>query len=314
MLVAEDGNQIVGIAPLFLESFQRKKVLRFKRLYALGEGLSDYSGLLAKDNRDAVCARFLEYLGRNNAWHELRWQNIPDITGDFDRLCVAGRKLRFNVRSQERKPTHCFYVETGGDFQAYLKTTSRDVKKDVPRRLNMIEDSGGFELKFTGEIGLSELLQAMAGIHAKRQSELGRESFLEHASERAFVEEIARQYHQKGWLDYVAMYIKAELAAYMFGFHYGGVRYSWNVSFDPKYNELSLGKVLAYLWIEDAFNRQEITEFNFMRGDSEFKRKFTDKCRYNHHFIVRHPRSLYVRGVEVAERVLKSIESPRKPK
>ena len=70
--------------------------------------------------------------------------------------------------------------------------------------------------------------------------------------------------------------------------------------------ELSLGKVLAYLWIEDAFRRKEIVEFNFMRGDSEFKRKFTDQHRWNQHFIVRHPRSLYVRGIGLAEKVLKS--------
>lgn len=308
VLVAEDGNRVVGIAPLFLATFQRKKVLRFKRAYFLGEGLSDYSGFLATGDRDAVCAAFLEHLGRSKAWHELRLQNIPDASTDFGRLCDLGRKLGYTIHADARKPTHCFYVDTSGDFQTYLKTTSRDVKKDVTRRLNLIEDAGGCELKFTGELPLSDLLHAMGDIHAKRQGELGRESFFARQDERAFIHEIAELYQQRGWLDTVAMRMKGEIVAYMFGFRYGGVRFSWNVGFDPKHNELSLGKVLAYLWIEDAFRRKDVNEFNFMRGDSEFKRKFTDQHRWNHHFIVRHPRSLYVRGIEMAEKVLKQCD------
>ena len=308
VLIVEDNHHIAGIAPLYLARFRRKGVLSFQRAYFLGEGMSDYGGISAKGDRDAVVAALLDHLRRAGVWHELRLHNIPETSGDFERLCAAGHRLGYAVDRDVRKPTHCFYVDTSGDFQSYLKTTSRDVKKDVARRLNLIEDAGGYELKFTGQISLSDLLRAMGDIHTKRQGELGRESFFAREDERGFIQEIAALYHERGWLDYVAMRMNGEIVAYMFGFRHGGVRYSWNVGFDPRRNELSLGKVLAYLWIEDAFRRKEISEFNFMRGDSEFKRKFTERQRWNHHFIVRHPRSLYVRGIEIAEKVLKSRE------
>lgn len=303
VLAAQEGNEIVGLAPLFLSEFRRKKLVRFRRVYFLGEGLSDYGCFLTRSGSESVWREFLTYLADSSAWHELRLQNIPLGGDEFDRLCRLGNDLGYSIDSQERKPTHCFYVDATGDFKDYVKTTSRDVKKDVPRRLNMIEDAGGYELKFTGEVSVDELLTAMADIHTKRQSELGRESFFQHTNEREFIDEITKLYHKRGWLDYIVMRIDGRIAAYMLGFRYGGVRYSWNVGFDPRYNELSLGKVLAYLWIEDAFRRKEINEFNFMRGDSEFKRKFTDKYRWNHHLIARHPRSLYVKGVGLAEKV-----------
>jgi CelD/BcsL family acetyltransferase involved in cellulose biosynthesis len=180
------------------------------------------------------------------------------------------------------------------------------VKTDVARQLRRIEEVGGFELKFTNDLSVSELLQAAADIHTKRQNELGRESLFERPNERAFVEEICALYKQRGWLDYIVLIMHGRIAAYELGFLYGGVRYGWIMGFDPEYHKLSLGKVLTYHWIEDAFRRKEIVEFNFMRGDSEYKRKFTDHYRSNHHFIVRHPNSLYVRGIGLAERVLKS--------
>lgn len=306
VLVAEEGNQLIGIAPLYLARFRRKGVLSFRRAYFLGEGLSDYGALLAKGDRAATCAALLDYLRTSNAWHELRLHNLPQASGHFEQLCAAGERLGYSVDRDARAPTHCLYVDTRGDFQAYLRSTSRDVKKDVPRRLNLIADAGGCDLQFAGEVPLPELLSAMADIHAKRQGELGRQSFFQRAQDRVFIQEIAEQYQQRGWLDYVAMRMNGEIVAYMFGFRYGGVRHSWNVGFDPRYNELSLGKVLVYLWIEEAFRRKEIVEFNFMRGDSEFKRKFTKQHRWNYHFIVRHPRSLYVRGIRVAEKMFKS--------
>jgi CelD/BcsL family acetyltransferase involved in cellulose biosynthesis len=302
VLAAEDGNQIVGIAPLFLAAFRRKKILEFKRAYFLGEGLSDYGSFLVPRDKTGLYREFLRYLITSRAWHELRLQNIPDTRGDFDRLCEAGNHLGYKVDPNARAPSNCLYIDTKGSFQEYLKTTHRDVKSDVARRMKRIAEAGGFQVSFTENISLATVLEAAAEIHTKRQNELGRESYFQHPHERAFIEEITLLYHRRGWLDYVAMSMQGRIVAYRLGFRYGGVRFEWNVGFDPQYNKLSLGKVLGYLWVEDAFRREDITEFNFMRGDSEFKRKFTSAHRSNHHFIVPHPRSLYVRGLGFAGR------------
>src|SRR5207237_6879985 len=108
-------------------------------------------------------------------------------------------------------------------------------------------------------------------------------------------------YHRRGWVEYVVMLIDNRVAAYRLGFRYGGVVYDWNTGLDPAYDQFSVGKVLLYHWIEDLFRRPEVAEFNFMRGESDFKKMFAREFRLNRDFCVRHPRSLYARGITLAE-------------
>ena len=99
------------------------------------------------------------------------------------------------------------------------------------------------------------------------------------------------------------MVIGDRIVAYRLGFRYGGVVYDWNTGLDPQYNAFSVGKVLLHEWLRDLFRRPDVTEFNFMRGESDFKKMFASEFRLNRDFCVRHPRSLYARGITLAETI-----------
>ncbi len=62
VLIAEEGNRIVGVAPLYIETVYRKSLVPVKVCGFIGDGLSDYGCILARDNRAAICASFLSHL------------------------------------------------------------------------------------------------------------------------------------------------------------------------------------------------------------------------------------------------------------
>jgi len=40
-------------------------------------------------------------------------------------------------------------------------------------------------------------------------------------------------------------------------------------------------QVLLYHWLQDLFRRPDVTEFNFHEGESDFKRMFATRIRFN---------------------------------
>ncbi|HEY4131891.1 MAG TPA: GNAT family N-acetyltransferase [Gemmatimonadaceae bacterium] len=269
----------------------------------IGHEFSDYGSFLMNGDREAVCGAFLNHLKNRPDWHQLRLHNMPSTNGDFDRVSRLGAGLGYELDAAESIGNRCFYVRTEGDFDEYFKKLSHNLRHDVAKRQRRLNEAGGFELKFTGEVPLTDLLDAVATIHAKRQHDLERSSFFERGAQADFVREILAVYAQKGWLDYAVMTIGGRVAAYRVGFRYRGVLYDWNTAFDPEYNSFSVGKVLLYLCIKKAFERQDVQEFNFMRGESEYKQKYTSDFRWNSNFVSRRPGSLYARGVSIAEEV-----------
>lgn len=314
VLVAEDGGRIVAIAPLYIETLYRKNLLPVKVCCFLGDGLSDYGCLLAEGDRAAVCASFLSHLKKSRDWHELRLHNIPEATGDIDRLFTAGAQLGFRIDPEDCESNRCFFVRTDGDFSEYSKSRGRIVYHDGPKRQRLLKRSTAYEVKFNQDIPFATFLDEAASLHIARQRDMGRQSFFEIENEGEFVREMLASYHQRGWLDYVAMVIGDRIVAYRLGFRYGGVVYDWNTGLDPQYNAFSVGKILMYHWIEDLFRRQDVVEVNFMRGESDFKKIFASEFRLNRDFCVRHPRSLYARGITLAEMIWRTTRALRRSK
>ncbi len=303
VLVAEDGNDVVGIAPLYAHTVYSKSLVPVRVRSFLGHELFDYGCFLTRHDRTTVCSEFLRHLARKRDWHELRLHNIPQVTGDFERLGREATHLGYLVDPSNCESSRVFYVRTEGEFSDYLTTRGRNLRHDVEKRQRRLSEMGGFEVKFTGEVPFPAFLEAIATVHTKRQAELGRESMFQREAEGAFARQMLASYNQRGWLDYTVMIIDGSIAAYRAGFRYRGVLYDWNTAFDPKYNAFSIGKVLLFLWIKHSFQRTDVQEFNFMRGESDYKEKFATGFWWNHHFVARHPGSLYARGVTVAERV-----------
>ena len=73
--------------------------------------------------------------------------------------------------------------------------------------------------------------------------------------------------------------VGGRLASYLVGFEAWGVLYAWNIAHDPSYGAASPGKALLGSVIEECFSDRAIKEFNIMRGDTAYKRKWTGTTR-----------------------------------
>jgi CelD/BcsL family acetyltransferase involved in cellulose biosynthesis len=71
------------------------------------------------------------------------------------------------------------------------------------------------------------------------------------------------------------------LMSYTLGFVHRGVYYHWNIGFDAAYEAIAPNKLHHQFLIEECFRRHYL-EFDFMRGEYEYKYKWTDAFRENY--------------------------------
>ena len=90
---------------------------------------------------------------------------------------------------------------------------------------------------------------------------------------RAQMHASARAAFRAGWLQLAFLTVNGEKAAGYLNFDYNNRIWVYNSGIDYKYLELSPGWVLLGYLLEWA-NEHQRAEFDFMRGDEDYKYKF----------------------------------------
>ncbi|MHC4430136.1 MAG: GNAT family N-acetyltransferase, partial [Planctomycetota bacterium] len=106
---------------------------------------------------------------------------------------------------------------------------------------------------------------------------------------RAFLVELATELARRGWLDLHVLRIDDRAVAYELCFDFGGRVFSYNSSYDGTQARHSPGTVVTAAVIEAASARGR-TEDDMLRGDEEYKRRWSDTQRAEVEVLVPAPR------------------------
>jgi CelD/BcsL family acetyltransferase involved in cellulose biosynthesis len=275
-----EGGETAAIAPFMLVRRRIKGVVPWRELAWLASGPTDQSDILTGSDAAAMGAKVAEHLARNaRRWDELRLQCVP---ADSKAVQSLLRELEGRVRcTVSTKPAPCYFIETAdGDWERYLETTSKKfVRRDLPRIERRLAELGRVEMRQRKDLTVAEILGVVSGIHGARQEELGRTSIFGDPSLSAFVVDALERFRARGILSVWCLYVDAQIAAYLIGFKTGGVFYAWNMAHNPDFGSASPGKVLWARVIRACFEDDGIREFNMMRGDTDYKLKWTNTSR-----------------------------------
>ena len=276
---AYQAERLVAVAPLMLVRRRSRGLASLRVLQWLGTGPSDQSDILSRADAEAAGIAVAEHLARNRrSWDELHLQCVLAGSEAVEALLNA---LRERVKcSTSVKSARQYYIDTGGGWEHYLATTSKKfVRRDLPRIRRRLAELGELRIDHDRDPDIEALLRMAATIHAARQDELGRESILADSRSRAFLTETLGRLRRQGLLSVWTLRVGSDIGAYLIGFETGGVFYAWNMAHNPAYNAASPGKALWASAIEACFEDPTINEFNMMRGDTDYKLKWTNTSR-----------------------------------
>ncbi|HEX8993129.1 MAG TPA: GNAT family N-acetyltransferase [Anaerolineales bacterium] len=268
LVSASDHGRLIGVAPLFRARHEGRAALLL-----LGSiEVSDYLDLIV---RQEDLPRFLtglfDFLGQAGpcGGFPFDWYNLPDSSPTRAALETEAEKRGCTYREEIYRPTPRISLE--GGFDAYLGRIDKKQRHEIRRKMRRAAESP-IPVQFQVVSEAADLDAEIASFLELMSHDPNKAEFLKPAM-RTHVASLMHTASEHGYLWLAFLTIGDVKAAAAFNFDYGNKLWGYNSGVSRDFMELSPGWVLLAHQIQWACEHGRY-EFDFMRGDEEYKYRF----------------------------------------
>lgn len=275
LVSASQGGHLIGIAPLFLAEHHGRQALLL-----LGSiEISDYLDLIVPpENLPRFLPALLDTLvsaGVASTHRYFDWYNLPEKSPTIPALQAECAQRGWVFKNEIYRPTP--YIPLPGDFDTYLAGIDKKQRHEIRRKMRRAEE-GDQKVRWYIVADESTLdAEADACCHLMAQ-EPAKQAFLTQTM-RSQMKAMIHAVFEAGYLQLAFLEVDGQKAAGYLNFDYGGRIWVYNSGLDQQFRELSPGWVLLARLLQWA-NENGRSEFDFMRGDEEYKYRFGAINRY----------------------------------
>jgi CelD/BcsL family acetyltransferase involved in cellulose biosynthesis len=269
LIAAWQGNDLVGIAPLFHSTHQDRSSLLF-----LGSiEISDYLSLLVTpENLQSFTSALLDFL--------MDSQEVPDWQVlDFYNLVASSPLIPVLQKEAESRGWQTAIVDTDhapaitlpGDWEAYLSDLSKKQRHEIRRKIRRLEEVDGtsrwyiVEDQATLDDEINAFLKLMAEDPVK-------DTFLSSEMSVTMAATMKNAF-QEGYLQLAFLEINGQKAAGYLNFDYLNRIWVYNSGISSDFMNFSAGWVLLGYLLQWA-NQHKREAFDFLRGNEDYKYRF----------------------------------------
>ena len=285
VLIAREDGEIVGIAPLYIEKKVYYKLIPLKKICFLGTGISDYLDFFIAKNREQVLNAFFNYLyTHRKLWSILRLREINESSPNFP---ILQNIVAQNSKIKLDELNICPYIEISKTWDSYYASLSKNFRQDLRTQFNRMKknDVSYKILKDTKDFD-GELLNQLLTIHLQNITAKNKTSFLQTAAGKKFLTSILTAWQNEDICILYSLKIGENIAAYALCFRFEKKMYYWLVGIEREYEFYSPGKILLHDLLLEIFRLGILIEFDLLRGEEEYKYRWTDKERKNYQIII----------------------------
>jgi CelD/BcsL family acetyltransferase involved in cellulose biosynthesis len=263
ILVAEDDNGVVGIAPLMYSVVSLFGARRGK-IEFIGTQESDYNGFIIAEQQEQCLEAFFEYLQHiPENWNYIRLTDISEEDRCLNFLVPQSR----NVKTVE----NCPYLILPNSFDLFIEQLSYKKRKYVRRGLRKLEESFKVEFSdYSDPKHCAEGMQHLFVLHQKKWTAIGQIGVFSDSAIRNFHLEIAEVFSKKNWLFLSVLKLSEKPVAAEYGFRYNSKYYAYLPGVDPDFSKYSVGNMLFILIVEKLI-KEGIGKYDFLRGAEQYK-------------------------------------------
>ena len=281
LVSATENDQLIGIAPLFIAEYDGQQAL----MLVGSIEISDYLDLIV---REQDLPRFLSGLfdflapseanpglPRPNEWTAVDWYNIPDSSPTRAALQVEFEKRGWQYQAEIYRPTP--RIPLNGSFEEYLARIDKKQRHEIRRKMRRAAESELnvrfiiVDINADIETETNDFFQLMT-------QDPNKADFLTPLM-RAQMSVTIRTAFEQGYLWLAFLEIGGVKVAASLNFDYKNKLWGYNSGVSREHMELSPGWVLLAHTIQWCCENNRY-EFDFMRGDEEYKYRFGGVNRY----------------------------------
>lgn len=273
LVSATENDQLVGIAPLFRHAYDGRDAL----LLIGSIEISDYLDLIV---RAPDLSRFLSGLidflasALPETCSAFDWYNLPDDSPSLAALKAEAERRGWDYHEEIYRPTP--RIALNGSFEDYLARIEKKQRHEIRRKLRRVAESGRGNFTLVARnADIEPELEAFFHLMAQDPSKA---EFL-HPAMREQMAVTIRAAHQQGYLWLGFLEVDGVKTAASLNFDYKNKLWGYNSGVSRAHMELSPGWVLLAYTIQWCCENGR-AEFDFMRGDEEYKYRFGGVNRF----------------------------------
>lgn len=267
IITADQDGKLIGIAPLFTAPNKEGEPV----LFLLGSvEISDYLDFIIRPaDLPAFVDALLPFLRANDLPGKLDLNNLFD---DSPSLAVLGDWASVNGGALTVEPLQrCPTIHLPGDWEQYLAAIDKKQRHEIRRKMRRAA-----EMQPSAEWYLvedpSSLDTEIDAFFALMAEDEEKKTFLTRAMQDT-MRALLHEAQSAGLLKLAFLGVEGEKAAAYILFDYAGKLWVYNSGFSRKFMSYSPGWVLLGHLLQWA-NEGGYSEFDFMRGDEEYKYRF----------------------------------------
>ncbi|CAG0936896.1 hypothetical protein TFLX_05793 [Thermoflexales bacterium] len=287
LLTVRDGGALLGLAPLFVVSEPNKdgKPQRLLRLIGSVDA-SDYLDLIAVRGREReVFEALLGTLAQLDRWDAIDLWNVPEAS--LTRAVLPELIAARGWKLLDEQQVVCPIIRLPAQFDDYVQSLDKKDRHELRRKLRRAEATEGVSwYAITGQDHTHDLDEAAeAFITLLMKSRSDKSEFMTDDMRR-FFHQMIHATHAGGFLHLAFLEVNGVKAATYLSFDYNQKRLVFNSGLETEgFQSLSAGIVLAARIIDEAI-QLGYSEFDFLRGDEEYKYRFGAKDTWIYHLKV----------------------------
>ncbi len=277
VLRVRERSETIGFAPLWIRRLRLRRFLPYQQILFLGDPESDFADVIITRRRQEALHAIIATLKREHRWGEVLLHNIPETSPNLPILRELLRCETASIREQ----TKCYYVGMQArTWEEYFPTTSKRFVQQDLRRLHNHLRHHDWQVVESSFHNIPDDLATIRFLHGCSQRRKSRSSYYDDQRYQRFIAAIMAELARCGEIRLFYLLIDRKPAAFVLGFTFQQVFYYWNIGFDLSFEKLSPSKILLAEVMKKCF-QEGLAEFNFMRGDSDYKTRWTKSFRVN---------------------------------
>ena len=274
LVSATENDQLIGIAPLFIAEYDGQQAL----MLVGSIEISDYLDLIV---READLSRFLsgliDFLASALAgnWSAIDWYNLPDNSLTLAALKAESEKRSWVYHEEIYRPTP--RIALNGSFEEYLSRVEKKQRHEIRRKMRRAAESD-LNVRFLVIDREANIENEINNFFDLMVQDPNKANFLHPAMREQMTVTIHAAFEQNYlWLAFLE--VDGVKVAASLNFDYKNKLWGYNSGVSRAHMELSPGWVLLSHVIQWCCENGR-HEFDFMRGDEDYKYRFGGVNRF----------------------------------
>lgn len=274
-----DGGETVGFAPLCIVKERVHGILPMREVSFLGRErlTADYLDFIAEPGRevDVYAAVMQTLLDHRERWDALRISDVIETSGTLRLL--EGTASTYGIELADGGTQTCPYLPLPRTWEEFMASCSGNMRSNLRRREKKL---AGLGVRFREQRGadLPVALDALFDLHGARWSVAGRTGNFVDPRVRAFHHQIAPMLDREGSIALWTAEHQGRIIAALYGFRHRGKLLYYQAGLAPEWMEHGAGFALMAHAIKSCI-AEGLVEFDYLRGEEDYKRRWTDKSR-----------------------------------